>query len=261
MAYELDLIRQLHPFFWKNNVYFMVYMGCLLCLFLFRKKEQWKSGYRGIFWYSVVVLIVICYNPLFARLTYYRLWYDMSTYVRVFLILPVILTVAYVFSGLIGMMPRIAGDVVLAGLVVLMIVYGETPGDHEMYMAAENPYKINTEAVQISDMIGRELPERERCMVYIPAQLDEVHGTDLVSMGMRQYDATFIITDTFPMAVSKEELENGDFEQYLEEIEENADLPVYVLCLTEENMIKEMEKCGYRSLGRTEHFSVMRREN
>ena len=78
MEFEWGLIRQLHPFYWKNNIYFGIYLACLLVLFFFRKREGWRDAYRTVFWYSIVAMIVVCYNPVFTRLTFSRLfWYDM----------------------------------------------------------------------------------------------------------------------------------------------------------------------------------------
>ena len=260
MAYELDLIRQLHPFYWKNNIYFFIYLACLVVLFLFRKKEGWKKGYRAIFWYSIVAMILICYNPLFTKLTFERLfWYDMSTYVRVFLLLPVLLTAAYVLTGVICMLPRIAGDIVLAVVAVIMLLFGETASDHDMYMAADNPYKINIQAVQICDMIDKELEDGERCVLYAPPRYDEVYGTDLVTQGIRQYDSDIILYRTFPVEITEEEFENGSFEEYLDSLE-TAEQKTYLLCLPDQKVIDKMEELGYRCVGNTDNFFLMTRD-
>lgn len=261
-AENFDLIRQLHPFFWKNNIYFGIYIGCLVVLFLFRKKEEWKSAYRSVFWYSVVVMIAICYNPVFTRLVFHSslMWYDMSTYARVFLILPVFFTVAYVFTGLIGKLPRIAGDLVLAAVAVVIVLTGITPKDHNMYMETDNPFKINIEAVQICDMIEEKLDDGERCLVCLPAKLDETYGTDLVFWGIRQYDANMMISTSFPVTVSEEEFLSGDFQEFLETVEEKSEENVYFLCLNSHpEVIENMHENGYESVGSTNTFTIMTR--
>lgn len=267
MEYELGLIRQLHPFFWKNNVYFGIYLACLLILFLARKKEGFRSIYRAVFWYSIVTMIVVCYNPIFTRLTFERLfWYDMSTYVRVFLILPIFFTVAYVAAGLIGRLPRIAGDLVLCALVVVIVLFGETPAKHEMYRTAENPFKINSEAVQISDMIDAELEDGERCYGILPRRYNEIYGTDLVFQGIRQYDSNIIIDMTFPVMITEEEIASGELREKIEALEEeyrtlqDEERDVYFICLNEEPVLSAMETYGYRRVGSTNTFTVMTRE-
>lgn len=266
-SYEWNLIRQLHPFYWKNNLYFGIYLACLLILFLLRKREGWKRGYRAVFWYSIVAMIAVCYNPVFTRLTFKRLfWYDMSTYVRVYLILPVFFTVAYVVTGLLTRLPRVAGDLVFCALTVLIIASGETPAKHEMYRAAENPFKINTEAVVLSNLIDGELLEGERCYASIPAQYDETYGTGLVWQGIRQYDSNIIIDTNFPIMVTEEEIASGEFEenvvavvQELKALSEE-DRRVFLICLKEEPVLKALRTYGYRSIGESDTFTVMVKE-
>ncbi len=258
---NFDLIRQLHPFFWKNNIYFGIYIACLFVLFLARKREKWRDAYRSVFWYSVVVMIGICYNPIFTRLIFHSklMWFDMSTYARVFLILPVFFTVAYVVSGFIDALPRIAGDIVFAGVAVLIVLTGITPRDHEMYMEVDNPYKINIEAVQICDQIEEDLPEGERCWVYIPPKLDEIYGTDLVTWGIRQYDSNIMLSKTFPVTLNEIESESGDLDDYLRGVEAEHEEQIYFVCLNQPEMLEQMEENGYQSIGTTNTFSIMKK--
>ena len=260
MEYEWDLVKQLHPFFWKNNLYFGIYIACLILLFLFRKKEGWKDGYRAVFWYSIVAMIVICYNPLFAKFTFKQLFfYDMSVYVRVYLLLPILFTVAYVFSGLIAYMPRILGDIVLVAVVVLIIVTGETPQKQQMYVLPENPFKINTQAIMICDAIDQKLEDGERCRVYIPRQYDEVYGTDIVTESIRQYDANIILDKSFPYEKTEGELKDGSFFRYMEEIKEQKG-KAFVVCLQDEVMKEVLKKNGFCEIGETDNFCLMEPE-
>lgn len=258
---NLDLIGQLHPFFWKNNIYFGIYIACLLVLFLFRKKEGWKDMYRSVFWFSIIAMIGICYNPIFTRFVFHSrlMWWDMSTYARVYLILPVFLTVAYVFTGLITKLPRIVGDIVFAGLAVLIIVTGITPRDHEMYMETDNPYKINLEAVQICDIIDGDLADQERCWVYIPPKLDEIYGTDLVTWGIRQYDSDIMLSNTFPMFFDEEDDLKEVLEDFLTETEDKREEQIYFVCLNDPEILEAMKESGYESIGVTNTFSVMKK--
>ena len=262
MAEQWNLIRQLHPFSWSDNIiYFVIYLACLAVLFVCRKKEDWKEGYRAVFWYSIVVMILVCYNPIFTRLTFTTLfWYDMSVYVRVFLLLPVLFTAAYVVTGLLSKLPRIPGDLVFAGIVALIIVFGKTCWNQGMYVPAENPYKVNTQAVQICDMIEETLDPGERCLLVMPAKLDEVYGTEPVSWGIRQYDSNVILSTSFPTKVSEAEIESGEFETMLSDMEERREEPVYVACLRDNNVEEAMESYGYQKIGETEHFFVMHKE-
>lgn len=261
-ADNLNLIGQLHPFFWKNNIYFGIYIACLLVLFLFRKKEEWKEMYRSVFWFSVIALIGICYNPMFTRLVFHSrlMWWDMSTYARIYLILPVFLTVAYVLTGLITRLPRVWGDLVFAAVAVLIVLTGVTPKDHEMYMETDNPYKINMEAVQICDIIESDLPSGERCWVYISPKIDEIYGTDLVTWGIRQYDSSIMLSKTYPTFLPGEELTLGDLGAYLQDTEENREEQIYFVCLNRPEILDAMQENGYESIGVTNTFSVMKKD-
>ena len=169
---EFDMIRQLTDFFWGHLVWFLLYLGCLVILFLLRKR--WRNAYQMIFWYSVVILIAVCCNPIFTKFTFTRLFEgEMSSYVRIYLMLPIYATVIYVLTELLFLLPTVWRYILAGAVVVLMIVLGVSPGDHQYYRTTDNPYKIDPEALQICYML--EPREEKRCILYLPAMVDDEH--------------------------------------------------------------------------------------
>ncbi len=245
---EFDMIRQLTDFFWGHLVWFLVYLGCLLLLFLFRKK--WRNAYQMIFWYSVVILIAVCYNPIFTRFTFMRLFEgEMSSYVRIYLLLPIYATVIYVLTELLFLLPTVWRYILAGGAVVLMIVLGVSPRDHQYYRTAENPYKIDPEALQICYML--EPREEKRCILYLPAMVDEEHGSNLIWEGIRQYDGDVVISPDFPGEVPEEELNSGSFESFVSKLGSGYD-GCFVLCMKDGAVKKAMERAGYPNHGDTD---------
>ena len=147
MSEVLDYLRQLHPYFWGNNIYFAVYLASLVILFLLRKK--WKNSYHAFFWYAVIALIVVIYNPLSMRAILPVLGTEegfMSVYVRIFLILPMFATIACALTELITLSKRWITYLALVMLTVSAAFWGVGPKDSNYYMATDNPYKVNVEA-------------------------------------------------------------------------------------------------------------------
>ncbi len=250
---EFDMIRQLTGFFWGNLIWFLLYLGCLVLLLFLRKR--WKNGYQMIFWYSVVILIAVCYNPIFTHIAFTRLFEgEMSSYVRIFLLLPIYATVIYVLTELLFLMPKGWRYVAAGVTAVLMVLVGVSPGDCQYYRATDNPYKIDPEALQICYMM--EPREEKRCILYLPAMVDEEHGSNLIWEGIRQYDADVVISPDFPGEVSSEEISSGYFASYLAKLDSSYG-GIYVLCMKDPAVRNAMEENGFSTVGSTEKFYLM----
>lgn len=250
---EFDMIRQLTDFFWGHLIWFLLYLGCLVVLFLLRKR--WRNAYQMIFWYSIVILIGVCYNPVFTKFTFTRLFEgEMSSYVRIYLLLPIYATVIYVLTELLFLLPKLWRYLLAVVAAVLMVVIGVSPGDHQYYRTTDNPYKIDPEALQICYML--EPREEKRCILYLPAMVDDEHGSNLIWEGIRQYDADVVISPTFPMTVSDEELSSGSFQSYLSKLDSDGS-KVYVLCMKDHAVQEAMKACGFTLIGTTDKFYLM----
>lgn len=269
MSEVLDYLRQLHPYFWGNNIYFAAYLASLVILFLLRKK--WKNSYHAFFWYAVIALIVVIYNPLSMRAILPVLGTEegfMSVYVRIFLILPMFATIACALTELITLSKRWITYLALVMLTVSAAFWGVSPKDSNYYMATDNPYKVNAEAVQLGDMIRTDADSRyadaeekiaghTATYAYIPAKLDETYGTDLITQGLRMYSSEMAVDRSFPTTITDDEIVSGQFMEDVRNDAKRSTRPVYFIVLSDQRVVSEMNQNGYDVIGTTEKFTVL----
>ena len=259
MSEALDLIRQLHPYFWGKNIYFLLYVACLALLLIFRKK--WKNAYHSVVWYSLFVLIVVIYNPIATRIIvpYLQVNADfMSTYVRIYLILPVFVTIAYVLTEVVTSLPKKwMTYLALAAFAVLCVIFGSSSRDNNYYIAKESPYKINGEILQIADTIKADAYGK-RVRVYMPAYLDDTYGTDLIRQGLLMYSSDLVTDNSLPYVVSEEEIKDGSFIQLVRDIESSNEDQKYFCFNKDEKVNDAMLGAGYQILTVTDKFTIFK---
>lgn len=159
--WNLNLVKSINELFWHEPFYAALYAFCLLSLLLFWK--QMKRGRRFFLIYSVMCLVIFIYNPVFVNLiTRYFLNYDRVT-VRLFELLPVLITEAYVLTSLTTVAYKKNKTLAVAltvAITCLFLFFGVTPWNREkvgygagMYVLPENVYKIPQEHLDICDCI------------------------------------------------------------------------------------------------------------
>lgn len=251
---DLEYVTQLHPFFWGNQVLFGIYAASLAVLFLFRKKLT--RAYHMFFWYAIMTMVLVIYNPFFVSFAYEHLVIrDMSSLVRIFLMLPVYAIVACVLTEAISRTPKVIMALLVLGIVVLSVIFGTRPSDNQYYIVSSNPFKVNEQSVIICDAINADV-NGCRYWVYIPKNISDIHGSDIITQGMRQYDSGSIIRTSFPMTVTEDECESGEFTNYLDSIQD-PNYPTYIISLKDQFMKMALEKYGYYCIAETDDFYVM----
>ena len=122
-----------------------------------------KRGRRLLLLYSVMCLILFVYNPVFVNLAEHYLLHGDRVVVRVFQLLPIMLTEAYVFATITATIAEKSKILALGFTVAiasLLLFFGVTPWNREkvgygagMYVLPENAYKIQQEHIDICDAI------------------------------------------------------------------------------------------------------------
>ncbi|MCM1045115.1 MAG: hypothetical protein NC417_06370 [Candidatus Gastranaerophilales bacterium] len=144
----------------------------LLYLFLREKRKM----VRILFVYVPVILLLIFFNPLFAKLVYR--FADAEVYYRILWLLPITPVIAYVVIDLFGQLAGKGRWVFAGAAAVLLMISGSLIYQNPFFHKAENWYHIPQNVVDICDIIkveGREV------MAVFPIELLQY---------VRQYDGT-----------------------------------------------------------------------
>lgn len=222
----IENIRILHETFWGTSIYWIIYLVCLVLLFGFRKKM--KRGYQILGWYSIMVCCGIIYNPIFMKVAYKLFFRGIAEYIRIFMILPVWIVIAYVMTECIQYskkkLVRFASLIVC---ILVLILSGVPFSKTGMYVEAENPYKIDQEALEIANILLEDSGGEARILIQTTA--DSYRDRATWYHGMRQYSSDIIFVGRF---LTDEEYAASDMQSmrdYINELKKDYEFQ-YVIC-------------------------------
>jgi hypothetical protein len=128
----------------------------------------------------------------------------------------------------------------IAVLVITVIISGKTY-DKSMYIKPDNIYKINQEALEISEIIDKD-SERMRVGVLLPNSQEIVYG-------IRQYTGTVVVAGFSDTIHNK---------STLQEMETQCDFQ-YVVLNTDDKTDILLQSFQYEDIGKTESYTVYKR--
>lgn len=193
-VWDLTNIITMQQMFWHIRFYAELYLICLFSLVLFWKKMQ--RGRRFFLQFSIICMVLFVYNPVFVNLTEKYLLRGDAVIVRLFLLLPVLFVEAYVFSVLISNAlekSKVLAVSLTVAIVSLLLFFGITPWQRQengwetnMYLLAENPYKIPQEHLDICNVILDDMDgERAILSMYEIRGINDIGGT--LNYSIRMY--------------------------------------------------------------------------
>lgn len=148
-------------------IWFLLALLYLLC-------NEKRKPRRILFVYTPILLLLLYFNPLFAKLFY--LLVGEEIYFRNFWLLPIIVVIAYTAVFILGKLKGVKA-VCFGAIVILLIAFsGKLVYSNPLYTKAENPYHVPNAVVHICDAI--EVPGHE-VMAVFPYEL---------LLYVRQYD-------------------------------------------------------------------------
>lgn len=257
----LEMIKNVHDSFWTSSVYFIIYIVCMLILIL--RKKQFHKGNTILVGYSLLILFAIIYNPIFAKISLKFFFNGNEEYVRIFQILPVWYTIAYVFSTELSRIKGLFKYVLLGILVLFLTIFGKTVYQQEWYLKADNIYKINEDALEVSNIILDDMQGKQSIAMVQGKENQYIRGGSFF-YGIRQYTADLILIDDFPTKELYDTWSIQEKEEYLnnnrEYLKREKRTCEYQYIIIEENqlMIRDMENCGYSVLGKSGKYIVMK---
>lgn len=149
-----DSVIELFRSYMGTGLIISFFLIAVVYLF-FVEKEPVK---RILFVYLPVILLVLYFNPLFARVLYAVL--DEEIYYRILWLMPVSMVLAYCITDLYGKAKGTVKSVLLIGAAVMIMLSGSLIYNNVNFRKAQNPYHIPQTVVEICDAIeveGREV--------------------------------------------------------------------------------------------------------
>lgn len=259
----IEFMKNVHEMFWTSPFYLILYVVCFFILILYRKKMQ--SGYRMLIWYSIIVIVGIIYNPIFVKLSLILFFHGADEYVRIFQLLPMWYTIAYVMTIMITKFKKKMQYMLLVVLIVCLSVFGKTVFQNGWYIQPQNIYKINNNALEIANLILADSDDQSTIVYIQGIETQFIVGGSLV-YGIRQYASSIAITQGFATLDDYNSWTSDAQENYI--INEkntlvNEQYPChsrYVILQDDESMIQAMEKNGFTKLGISDNYVVMKLE-
>ena len=204
--WDLTKVETIHDMFWHDPFYVMLYVICLVSLVVFWK--QMKKGRRFFLLFSIICLVLFAYNPVFVNLSEKYLLNGDNVVVRVFLLLPILFTEAYVFASITSALyqkSKVLSVAITVALTALLLFFGVTPWNREkvgfgigMYLISENPYKIPQEHIDICDAILDDMDgDRAILSIYEIRGKNDIGGT--LNYSIRMYTSRIQLNEVLDM--------------------------------------------------------------
>ena len=209
----LELILFLNNLFWEESGYAILLVISLMWILLNKKRNERA---KNLAVYSILVLLLVIYNPIVAPIGM-RFFSDAETaYLRIFYLLPLMTILAYAaadyYADKVDVTDRFSKKIKYAVIMCVIIVMAGSLYDSGMYRDVENIYKIDNEALEISEIIlSRQETEQadEKARILAP-------NVDDITYGIRQYTGKIVIAGFSDYFKDEETLlsleENKDFE-------------------------------------------------
>lgn len=235
----MELVKFLNETFWGDGGYLLLFAVSIL-ITLFREDIEMRGKRMAL--YSALCFVLVVYNPILGKLAVEHFMEDQWAYLRIFYLLPIMTVIAYAMSEFYVKTakrtdPRKRKLLIAGILSVLVVLSGHFYGKN-MYLKAENIYKIDSEALEVIRVIEED-KEEGRTRILLP------EGEENLIFGLRQYTPDLVI------AGYSDKL---DEEGGLMEAENNLDY-TYVIIGKERTLVDCMEQAGYTYLVSTEsHF-------
>ena len=256
-------------FFAANTVYLILVVVSFV--YLYSRRDKLRNGYKLLFAFSILALVLIIYNPL-SRLEFY-LFPSASdaVFARFWLLCPVWLVVAFAADSCVfeskNKWFKHAG---IVALTAVLIFSGKTVDLLSMTNDPDNTYKIRSESVDLADGI-MELSEGRPVKLFIMIPDDEYNGKfkveGSVAEGIAQYNGYI---DIYPVFFSDEEWNDYYVSEMTPDNEATSEYYInktlmykylqyhfdYVAWPADELIAQKMERCGFELLGEYGGFNI-----
>ena len=239
----MEIVNFLNENFWKDSDYFLLLM--LSVVFVLVTKEGEKRGKRLVI-YTILVLVFVILNPIVARIGLRFFGEDKYAYMRIYYLVPLMTLIPYAgtefYTLHVKRNDKRSKKMLYALILCITIVMCGKTYDSTMYRDATNIYKIDQNALEISDMINEDCNEAQ-VRIYAPSTTD-------IHYGIRQYAGNIIIAGD-SMTISTPST--------LQEVIGGTDLD-YIVLAQESNVNRYITQKGFEQLGESGEYIVYKKK-
>ncbi len=241
---------------WPGRLMFVIFLASLIIL-AFDK----RGSARRVFWYSLILLAGVVYNPYFWFSIVNRIYKDDDlVQLRLAWMVPALLIIAYAFSRIVFLAKKWQVSALIAAAFMALIWWSGSPFHPDLIVEKQNIYKISEEAKEVSDAILADMRDHPENLPARP-ELSEFNTTDYASdiapaglyhYGIRQYTSAF---SAFPHLVPEEiyTAEGFDVAQHYSEPSQYLTYEI-----SAEVVGEQAERYGYEEVSRTKEHVIMR---
>lgn len=240
-------LRDAHSIGWETGGGFLLFLFCLILLWIYRRKEPDAAGFFLPF---VPASMLVVYFPLFADAVR-KAFQTGSVYIRMHWLFFMIPATAAAMTVVIGS-ERLRIRRWIPFLLLILIVHPHAFG---YFALAENAYKIPDAAVQVSDMIMDDCGETPvRVMIQwhenaSPGFNDDTSDSSEFHYGIRMYASNLILSYCI-ITEDRWNAEGFDLAAYINSTYD------YVVCRNEPVLTEGCLSLGYEALGEAGDYRV-----
>lgn len=252
MSDSINMMKCIYELFSQGSITVPIGIILLAVLALFSHNVLIK---KYIVFPSIIILIFIN-NPLSMKWIVESGIMVPERFVRVYWLIPFAFIFAYVFLMITTWKENQALKMVTAIVLVVFIVFiGNYMFTEDVFTSVVNPYKIPQEAIEVSDIIEKDVSKRENDI----SQIRTVVPSSLASY-IRQYDANIIL-----LYGRQEGADVAYIKELIEETELRVDeltkgclelRCVYIVVDKTKPKVGDFESGGYRILEETDNYSI-----
>jgi hypothetical protein len=235
----LEVINFLNQQFFKDGNYFVLLVIAMIGILL--EKSADKRGKRMVI-YSILVFAFIIWNPVVAPVGLKFFGDDWYAYLRIYYLIPLMPILAYAgtkwYTQNVAISSSRKKKCAFAGVLLITIVFAGKLYDSSLFQEASNIYKIDQNALEISNMINQDSGN-----AVVSAY---VSYKDEIRYGIRQYAGNILI--------------EGDADEIckINDLEAITDCS-YIALSIDNDLISDMERQGFAEIGKTEDYVVFRK--
>ncbi len=238
----MSIVNFLNQLFWTDSAY-MILMAISLIWILTRKNEDVRAKCMAV--YSALAFLFVICNPIIAPLGLYFFGEDKYAYLRIFYLVPLMSIIAYsgtsFYTEYVKRTDRTAKKAVYAAVIVITLILCGSLYDSTMYRKAENIYKIDQDALEISEIINED-SGNERVYVLLP-------GADDIVYGVRQYTERIIVAGNSDEVTDRESLAGAQESKAFE----------YLVIDKEKEELLAADMVDFYRLDETEHYVIYKK--
>ena len=214
-------------------------------LYLYLKEENKKIKWLLVYFPIVVLLITL--NPLFQKLV--KNIFTIYTYWRVFWMLPIGITIAYVSVKFVNQIQNKKEKiVVLVSFIVIIIMSGNFMYTKENFSKLGNWYKLPDESVQVAQLIGIDDEDYKKAIVpeSIVGHIRQIDSSIMLaySRDPEGYTGNSLLIDLYSGNVKG---------VVVRALQDNCNYVVYSKATV---LVGKMEDYGFEKISETQNYAI-----